>query len=49
MPGNVEHEYVWVTIDTVQEKLSIYHDYKLIAEYAYPLPKSSIDLSKINL
>jgi len=49
MPGNVEHEYVWATIDTVQEKLFIYHDSKLIVEYAYPLPKSSIDLSKIDL
>ena len=49
MPGNVEHEYVWATIDTVQEKLFVYHDSKLIVEYAYPLPKSSIDLSKIDL
>ena len=43
MPGNVEHEYVWVTIDTVQEKLFIYPDSKLIVEYTYSLPKSSID------
>ena len=49
MPGDVEHEYVWATIDTVQEKLFIYHDSKLIVEYPYPLPKSSIDLSKIGL
>jgi len=49
MPGNVEHEYVWVTIDTVQEKLFVYHDSKLVVEYDYPLPKSSIDLSKIDL
>jgi len=49
MPGNVEHEYVWATIDTVQEKLFVYHDSKLVVEYDYPLPKSSIDLSKIDL
>jgi len=49
MPGKVEHEYVWATIDTVQEKLFIYHDSKLVVEYPYPLPKSSIDLSKIDL
>jgi hypothetical protein len=49
MPGNVEHEYVWATIDTVQEKLFVCHDSKLVVEYAYPLPKSSIDLSKIDL
>ncbi len=49
MPGNVEHEYVWATIDTVQEKLFIYHDSKLVVEYDYSLPKSSIDLSKIDL
>jgi len=49
MPSDLEHEYVWATIDTVKEKLFIYHDSKLIVEYAYPLPKSSIDLSKIDL
>ncbi len=49
MPGKVEHEYVWATIDTVKEKLFIYHDSKLVVEYPYPLPKSSIDLSKIDL
>jgi hypothetical protein len=49
MPGNVEHEYVWTTIDTGKEILSIYHDSKLIVDYSYPLPKSSIDLSKIDL
>ncbi|GAH90882.1 unnamed protein product [marine sediment metagenome] len=49
MPDDVEHEYVWATIDTVQEKLFVYHDSKLIVEYDYPLPKSSIDLSKIDL
>ena len=49
MPDDVEHEYVWATIDTVQEKLFVYHDSKLVVEYDYPLPKSSIDLSKIDL
>ena len=49
MPGNVEHEYVWATIDTAQEKLFVYHDSKLVVEYDYLLPKSSIDLSKIDL
>ena len=49
MPGEVEYEYVWATIDTVKEKLFIYHDSKLVVEYPYPLPKSSIDLSKIDL
>ena len=50
MPKDAEHEYVWATIDTVQEKLFIYHDSKLIVEYSYPLPipKSSIDLSRID-
>ena len=49
MPGKVEHEYVWATIDTVKEKLFIYHDSKLVVEYPYPLPKSSIDLSRFDL
>ncbi len=49
MPGNVEHEYVWATIDTTKEKLFVYHDSKLVVEYDYPLPKSSIDLSRFDL
>ena len=49
MPDDVEYEYVRATIDTVQEKLLVYHDSKLIVEYPYPLPKSSIDLSRFNL
>jgi transposase len=49
MPGDLEYEYVWATIDTVKEKLFIYHDSKLVVEYPYPLPKSSIDLSRFDL
>ena len=49
MPDNVEHECVWATIDTAKEKLFVYYDSKLIAEYAYLLTKSSIDLSRFNL
>jgi len=49
MPSEVEHEYVWATINTVKEKLFIYHDSKLVVEYPYPLPKSSIDLSRFDL
>ena len=49
MPAEVEHEYVWVTIDTVQEKLYVYHDSQLVIEYDYPLPKSYILLPKIDL
>ena len=49
MPDDVEYEYVWATIDTAKEKLLVYHDSKLIVEYSYPLPKSSIDLSRFNL
>ena len=49
MLNDVEYEYVWATIDTAQETLFVYHDSKLIVKYPYPLPKSSIDLSKIDL
>jgi transposase InsO family protein len=49
MPMSVEYEYVWATIDTQQEKLFIYHDKKLIKELIYPLPKTPLDLSKIDL
>ncbi len=48
MTSDVEYEYVWATIDTAKEKLSVYHDSKLIVEYPYPLPKSSIDLSRFD-
>lgn len=49
MPMEVEYEYVWVTINTAKETLSIYHDSKLVEELDYPLPKTYIDLSKIDL
>jgi len=49
MPGEVEYEYVWATIDTAKGKLFVYHDSKLVVEYPYPLPKSSIDLSRFDL
>jgi transposase-like protein len=49
MPDDVEYEYVWATIDTAQEKLLVYHDSKLVVEHPYPLPKSSIDLSRFDL
>ncbi len=48
MPSDMEYEYVWATIDTAKEKLYVYHGDKLIAEYDYPLPKSSMLLSKID-
>lgn len=46
MPMTVEYEYVWATIDTAKETLSIYHDHMLIDQLDYPLPKTSLDLSK---
>jgi len=49
LPVEVEYEYVWATIDTAKETLSIYHDSKLIEKFDYPLPKTSIDLPKIEL
>lgn len=49
MPMSVVYEYVWATIDTEQEKLFVYHDKKLIKEFDYFLPKTSLDLSKIEL
>ena len=33
----------------VKEKLVVYHDSNLVIEYPYPLPKSFILLSKIDL
>ena len=44
-----EYEYIWATIDTGQELLSIYHDSKLVEKLNYPLPKTYIELSKIDL
>lgn len=49
MPMEVEYEYVWATIDTVKGKLFVYHDSELVDEYTYPLPKTFIDVSKIDL
>lgn len=49
MPKNLVYEYVWATIDTKQQKLSIYHDKNLEKEFDYPLPRTSMDLSKIEL
>ena len=49
MPQDVVYEYVWATIDTGEEVLYVYHDSKLVAEYPYLLPKSSIDLSRFDL
>ena len=48
VPADLEYEYVWATIDTVKEKLGVYHDHKLISQYDYPLPKSSMLLPKID-
>lgn len=49
MPMSVVYEYVWATVDTEQEKLFVYHDKKLIKEFDFSLPKTSLDLSKNEL
>jgi len=49
MPGNLEYEYVWVTIDTEFQAMSVYHDSVLVEQYRYPLPSSAIEFSKIDL
>lgn len=49
MPMEVEYEYVWAKIDTAKEKLFVYHDSELVEEYSYFLPKTYIDVSKIDL
>jgi putative transposase len=49
MPVNVEYEYVWSTIDTAKETLSVYHNSELVKRLKYPLPKTSINLSNIDL
>lgn len=49
MPMSVEYEYVWATIDTQREKMFVYHDKELVKEMVYSLPKTSLDLSKIEL
>lgn len=47
MPISVEYEYVKATIDTASETLFVYHDSNLIEQYKYILPKTSLDMSKI--
>ena len=49
MPMEVEYEYVWTTIDTAAQKLNIYHDSKLVDQIPYSVPKTSLDLSNIDL
>ncbi len=49
MPMDVEYEYVRATIDTAKEKLFVYHDDQIIKELDYSLPKTAIDLSKLEL
>jgi transposase InsO family protein len=49
MPMELEYEYVWAKIDTAEEKLFVYHDSKLVEEYKYCLPKTSIDVLKLDL
>jgi hypothetical protein len=49
MPMEVEYEYVWATIDTAAQKLNIYHDSKLVDQILYSVPKTSLELSNIDL
>lgn len=49
LPRDAEYEYVWATIDTQKQKLLVSHDSKIITTFDYSLPKTSMDLSKIEL
>ena len=49
LPREAEYEYVWATIDTATDKLLVTHDSKIIVEFDYVLPKTSMDLSNIEL
>ena len=49
MSAQLEYEYVRAIIDTGCQTLSIYHDFKLVEKLDYPLPKTYIELSKIDL
>jgi putative transposase len=49
MPMDVEYEYVRATIDTTKEKLFVYHDDQIVKELDYPLPKTAMDVSKLEL
>lgn len=49
LPREAEYEYVWATIDTAKQKLFVSHDSKVFVEFDYALPKTFMDLSKIEL
>ena len=49
LPRETEYEYVWATIDTNSDTLRVTHDSTIIANFDYILPKTSMDLSKIEL
>jgi len=45
----MEYEYVCVTIDTEKEILKVYQDIKVIKIYIYWIPKTSLDLSNLDM
>jgi putative transposase len=49
MPMDLEYEYVRAAIDTAKEKLLVYHDDQIVKELDYPLPKTAMDLSELEL
>lgn len=49
MSMDVEYEYVRATIDTAEQKLIVYHDEQIVKELDYPLPKTAMDMSKLEL
>jgi transposase InsO family protein len=49
LPVELTYQYVWTTIDSEQQILAIYHEKKLVKKFKYPLPKTVIKLSKIEL
>lgn len=49
MPMSVEYEYVHAIIDTKKQKLFVYHDNQIVKEFDYQMPKTAMDISKIEL
>ena len=46
MTKDTEYKYIWTTINTAYESLSVYSDSRTIIKYPYSLPENSNDLSK---
>lgn len=49
LPKTLIYEYIWITIDTQQQTLTLYHEQQLIQTFKYPLPHTTMEVAQIDL